>query len=431
MKKLLPIIKTGFVIALTLLTAILVLVLLCYTGTLRSDYVAGVDITSALSDVQASAAMCLVFMVILLAVSSFILVDVYLREADRNYTNQLQQLVASIDQQTTSEKIEFYADRLIKYVSKTAIRQKASLKNVYMGLQDLYLIKAMKSDEEMNKFKDYVSILLKAYAEGNGMTSAYSGSKIQKIAEAATLYDIGKLAIPGYILYKETVLSKEEYDIVKKHVKYGYDLIQAIKPECALGSFEQYARDIVGYHHERYDGKGYPYGLIGDNIPFLARIASLVMTYDAVTKERPFKKSLSHEEAVLLINNEKNRQFDPKIVKAFNGIEQEFKRIKDRSKGGNVNPRHREIVDRDLVEDEKLTEDEMLKAKFDQNETIVHDAEEVESPGVTKEKEEQDVEAIYKQYGIEVPVKEERKIKINKKEENDDDFIELDVKEEK
>ena len=427
MKKFLPIIKTCFVLALTLLTAIIVLVLVSYTGTLKSDYAAGNDITDAIADVQGSAAICLVFLVILLASTAFILVDVYIKESDRNYAIQLQQLIASIDQQTSPDKIEFYADRLIKFVAKTAIRQKTSLKNVYVGLHDLYLVKAMKSEEEMSKFRNYMSILVKAYAEGNGLTSSYSSSKIQKISEAAALYDIGKLAIPGYILYKETVLSREEYEIVKKHVKYGYDLIQAIKPDCALGSFEQYARDIVGYHHERYDGKGYPYGLIGDNIPFLARVASLIMTYEAVTKERPFKKPLSHEEAVLLINNEKNRQFDPKVVKAFNGVEQEFKRIKERTKGSSLNARHRQIVDSDLVDDNKLTEG-LVK----EDEHIDSNAIEVEAPGVTKKVEKPDEEEIFKQYGIEVPVKEEKRIVINKKQDSDDDdFIEMDVKEDK
>ena len=433
MRKYLPLLKTCFVIALMLLTTIIVIVLLSYTGTLKNDYAAGSDIASALADVQGSAAMVLVFMVILLAVTAFILIDVYVKESDRNYTTQLQQLISSVDQQTSADKIEFYADRLIKFIAKTAIRQKTSLKNVYAGLHDMYLIKAMKSEEEMSKFREYMSILVKAYAEGNGMTGAYSGNKIQKIAEAAALYDIGKLAIPGYILYKETVLTKEEYDIVKKHVKYGYDMIQAIKPDCALGSFEQYARDIVGYHHERYDGKGYPYGLIGDNIPFLARVASLIMTYEAVTKERPFKKPLSHEEAVLLINNEKNRQFDPKVVKAFNGVEQEFKRIKERKKGAALNARHRQIVDSDLVEDEKITEQEKKNVNVvDTKEQIDHNAIEVEAPGVTKKQEELDEEAIYKQYGIEVPVKEEKRIKVDKKNQiEDDDFIEMDVKEEK
>ena len=433
MRKYLPLIKTCFVLALMLLTTIIVIVLLSFTGTLKNDYLAGNDITSALADVQGSAAMVLVFMVVLLATTAFILMDVYVKESDRNYTTQLQQLISSVDQQTTPDKIEFYADRLIKFVAKAAIRQKSSLKNVYAGLHDLYLIKAMKSEEEMSKFKDYMRILVKAYAEGNGLTSAYSGNKIQKISEAAALYDIGKLAIPGYILYKETVLTKEEYDIVKKHVKYGYDLIQAIKPDCALGSFEQYARDIVGYHHERYDGKGYPYGLIGDNIPFLARVASLIMTYEAVTKERPFKKPLTHEEAVLLINNEKNRQFDPKVVKAFNGVEQEFKRIKEKTKGSGINARHRQIVDSDLIEDNKLSESEKkVKSVVKKDEEVDHNAIEVEAPGVTKKTEELDTEAIYKQYGIEVPVKEEKRIKLDKNnEEVGDDFIELDVKEDK
>lgn len=433
MRKYLPLIKTCFVLALMLLTTIIVIVLLSFTGTLKNDYLAGNDITSALADVQGSAAMVLVFMVVLLATTAFILMDVYVKESDRNYTTQLQQLISSVDQQTTPDKIEFYADRLIKFVAKAAIRQKSSLKNVYAGLHDLYLIKAMKSEEEMSKFKDYMRILVKAYAEGNGLTSAYSGNKIQKISEAAALYDIGKLAIPGYILYKETVLTKEEYDIVKKHVKYGYDLIQAIKPDCALGSFEQYARDIVGYHHERYDGKGYPYGLIGDNIPFLARVASLIMTYEAVTKERPFKKPLTHEEAVLLINNEKNRQFDPKVVKAFNGVEQEFKRIKEKTKGSGINARHRQIVDSDLIDDNKLSEDEKkVRSVVKKDEEVDHNAIEVEAPGVTKKTEELDTDAIYKQYGIEVPVKEEKRIKLDRNNEDvDDDFIELDVKEDK
>ena len=440
MKKYMPIIKTGFVLALMLLTTVIVVVLLTYAGVLKNEYANGEDITSALADFQGSAAITLVFMVIMIASTAFILVDIYVRESDRNYSIQLQQLVSAVDQQTTPDKIEFYADRLIKFVAKTAVRQKASLKNVYTGLHDLYLIKAMKSEEEMSKFKNYIAVLIKAYAESNGLTSQYNNSKIQKITEAAALYDIGKLAIPGYILYKETVLTKDEYDIVKKHVKYGYDLIQAINPECALGSFEQYARDIVGYHHERYDGKGYPYGLIGDNIPFLARIATLVMTYEAVTKERPFKKPLTHDEAVLLINNEKNRQLDPKVVKAFDSVEQEFKRIKERVRATNSGSRRRQIVDADLVEDNKITDEVKLAQSIPlkKEDLILPKEEPVKEEAIPVEEEPKkatnvDEEAIYKQYGIEVPVREEKRIQINKKQakDDDDDFIEMDVKEDK
>jgi len=88
-------------------------------------------------------------------------------------------------------------------------------------------------------------------------------------------------------------------------------------------------RDICGYHHERFDGTGYPWGTKGEEIPFIGRVIALVTTYDTITRDRPYRKAMTHEEAVILVNNEKGRYFDPKIVKIFNAVEREFRKIKE------------------------------------------------------------------------------------------------------
>lgn len=126
----------------------------------------------------------------------------------------------------------------------------------------------------------------------------------------ATLHDIGKIAVDDQILNKPGKLTDVEWCEMKKHPEIGYRIALA-SPELAV---------IAGYilsHHERWDGKGYPQGLIGENIPLLSRIVAIVDAYDAMTKDRPYRKAISHEAAVEEIIKNSGIQFDPENVRIF------------------------------------------------------------------------------------------------------------------
>ncbi len=134
--------------------------------------------------------------------------------------------------------------------------------------------------------------------------------KIKTLKMAAILHDIGKIGIEDAILNKPGRLTDEEFIKIKQHSQLGYKIIQEI-------SYLKDASEIVLYHHERYDGLGYPFGKKNGEIPIEAEILSISDVYDALTTERPYRHALTHEEAISIIKSEKNKQFSGKIVDLF------------------------------------------------------------------------------------------------------------------
>ena len=139
---------------------------------------------------------------------------------------------------------------------------------------------------------------------------AISSKEVQQIHWGALLHDVGKIGIPDHILRKPGPLDDEEWVMMKKHPEIGYDMLKDIE-------FLVPALNIVHDHHERFDGKGYPQGLKGKDIPLAARIFSIVDSYDAMTSDRPYRKKMSSVEALNELRKCSGSQFDPEIVKIF------------------------------------------------------------------------------------------------------------------
>jgi diguanylate cyclase (GGDEF)-like protein len=137
-----------------------------------------------------------------------------------------------------------------------------------------------------------------------------SAQEKRKLILGAYVHDVGKLNISEQILVKQTPLTDEEWQVLRRHPEDGEKIIRPIP------RLEEVA-DIVLYHHERFDGKGYPEGLQGENIPYLARVMSVIDCFDAMTTDRPYKEKLTVDEAVAELNRNAGTQFDPQIVTAF------------------------------------------------------------------------------------------------------------------
>ena len=137
-----------------------------------------------------------------------------------------------------------------------------------------------------------------------------NGDKLQDLRRGALLHDIGKMGIPDQVLNKATDLTKEERKMVGRHPIDAYELLKSVD---TLHS----TLDIPLYHHERWDGEGYPHGLSGEKIPLPARIFAVVDVWDALLSDRPYRKAWSKEEALEHIKSQSGRHFDPKVVKAF------------------------------------------------------------------------------------------------------------------
>jgi response regulator RpfG family c-di-GMP phosphodiesterase len=150
---------------------------------------------------------------------------------------------------------------------------------------------------------------------------------IDQIYRSAPLHDIGKVGTRDAILLKNGRLDEDEYEIMKQHAVLGGDTLRWA--EARLGTFLQFAREIAYYHHEKWDGGGYPFGLKGEEIPVSARLMAVADVYDALRSERCYKKAMTHEEARNLIAGGTGSHFDPAVVEAFLKIEDQFIAIAD------------------------------------------------------------------------------------------------------
>lgn len=137
--------------------------------------------------------------------------------------------------------------------------------------------------------------------------------EMSKLELAGLLHDIGMIGISEEILNKTEVLTPEEFEIIKKHVNHGVKILEDIKQLRDVV-------EIVKYHHERFDGSGYPYGLKGEEIPLNARIIAIADAYDGMISNRSYREGLSHEDALKRLEEQSGRQFDPAVVEGFKSI---------------------------------------------------------------------------------------------------------------
>lgn len=176
------------------------------------------------------------------------------------------------------------------------------VKDTMVNLQDL------KSNDQYT-FSHSVNVCVLSLITGISMK--FEEDKLRELGIGAMLHDVGKTRIPAKILNKPGSLTTEEFDIVKKHTNYGYELLKKSK------MLSTYASYIALTHHERYDGEGYPLGLRGEEIHEFARIVSVADVYDAITSDRVYKKRVNINEAVEYLIGMGDHQFDYNIVRSF------------------------------------------------------------------------------------------------------------------
>ena len=164
---------------------------------------------------------------------------------------------------------------------------------------------------------------------------------VDNIVRSSVLHDIGKVAIPDNILFSPDKFELDEYEIMKQHTVYGGKALEEAALE--VGGEENYlsmGRDVAYYHHEHWDGNGYPFGLKGEEIPLAARIVALADVYDALTTQRRYRKAVAHEQAIQAIVSGRDKQFDPEIVDALLEIEAEFGRMHEQLSAAHKQPVH-------------------------------------------------------------------------------------------
>lgn len=207
-----------------------------------------------------------------------------------------------------------------KNLEKKVIQQTEELVRAYSGTLEAMILALDLREHETG----YHSYRVTEFAINLGKHMNLSEEELSVIAKGALLHDIGKIGVPDHILLKPDKLTEEEWEHMRKHAQFGYDLLKRI-------DFLEASARIVHTHHERYDGQGYPSGLSGDEIPLGARIFSVVDALDAMTSRRAYRKAVPFEDAVQIITEASGSQFDPEVIDVFAKIPiEEWKGIKRR-----------------------------------------------------------------------------------------------------
>jgi len=227
---------------------------------------------------------------------------------------------------------------IVSYINFSRFRELiGAQKAIISSLAGLTEGRDPETGRHLERTRNYSVVLAKQLHKDKKYRKLITNEFIEDLYDAAPLHDIGKVGIRDAILLKESKLTNEEYEEMKKHVQIGKRLLQNTIDRFKLKQlFFIMGRDICAFHHEKYNGKGYPEGLKGEEIPLEARIFALCDAYDAIRSKRPYKDELSHEEAVRRIKSDSGEHFDPDIVDAFLKCEKEFLKINDAYKDYNI-----------------------------------------------------------------------------------------------
>ncbi|MCL2081125.1 MAG: response regulator [Oscillospiraceae bacterium] len=221
-------------------------------------------------------------------------------------------------------KNHLHIDEMIRERTEQLLARTEQLINLQNGivytLADLVESRDKDTGGHIDRTMIYMKILLNAMLARGIYSGEILGWDLASVISSARLHDIGKIVIPDSILNKPGPLTKEEFETMKTHAAEGERIIDGAMLRTGDTEFLRNAKLIASYHHERWDGSGYPYGLKGTEIPLHGRIMAVIDVYDALVSERPYKKAFTHEAAVRIIAEEAGRHFDPQIAKVFSEI---------------------------------------------------------------------------------------------------------------
>lgn len=188
-------------------------------------------------------------------------------------------------------------------------------------------------DEEtglhLMRIREYCKVLCEGLATREAYRETITPKFTEDLYQSSVLHDIGKVAIPDEVLKSSGVFSPQEREIMERHPLVGGKALEEAVSKLGERSFLTTGVEVAYYHHERWDGKGYPFGLEGEDIPIAARIVAVADVYDALTSKRRYKRAFSHAEACELIVQEKAKQFDPLLVEVFQELESDFRSIRE------------------------------------------------------------------------------------------------------
>ena len=222
-------------------------------------------------------------------------------------------------------KMHLSVDQLLR--ERTSRLEKAH-KDMIFVLSDIVENRDCGTGGHIERTTEYIRILTEAMIERGVYADELLTWDLNVVVASSLLHDVGKIGISDLILNKPGKLTAEEFEIMKSHAQGGEKIIDQIILRTGEDEFLKNARLFAAFHHENWDGTGYPYNLAGENIPLQGRIMAIGDVYDALISVRPYKKAFTDEEAVDIIVKESGRRFDPKIIEVFSDIRGQFEKTR-------------------------------------------------------------------------------------------------------
>ena len=223
-------------------------------------------------------------------------------------------------------ELNLYRESLEELVEEKVDELVSTKERFLDTMADLIEYRSLESGNHVSRTKELARILLTQIIKKGIYAEELTDVNTDMLLRAVPLHDIGKIAIPDNILLKPGRLTPEEFKVIETHTTIGAQVINSLM----LSNDDDYLKhcyDICRYHHEHWDGKGYPDKISNTDIPLSARIVAVVDIYDALVSERCYKKALPHERAIQILKESSGNHLDPEIINVLMDVQDQFKRI--------------------------------------------------------------------------------------------------------
>ncbi len=233
----------------------------------------------------------------------------------------------AVEMYRSREHLQKLLDRSNKKLTEREHQLEDFYNNLIEAVSDIVEFRDVESGTHIKRVKGLTQIMAESYMKLYP-EEGFTKEQMKTIVEASALHDIGKIAIPDHILLKPGRLTDEEREIMQAHTTKGCDILSKLENVQDMEHYKV-AYEIARYHHERYDGRGYPDGLVGDEIPISAQLVSVVDVYDALVCKRVYKKAFEKDEAYRMIVNGDCGVFSPKMLKCFENAREMIELLSD------------------------------------------------------------------------------------------------------
>lgn len=244
----------------------------------------------------------------------------HLREVQARVKTHLQLRAAHLELKQYNRELERMVEEKVREILQSQL-------STIVAISKLVEYRDIETGQHIERVQMFCKVLALSLKDFSSRGLSVDDEFADTIYWAAALHDIGKVGIPDNILLKPNCLTPSEREIMKSHTIIGARALEEVRQKYPRNKFLNMGIEIARWHHERWDGKGYPDGLSGEEIPLSARIMALADMYDALRSKRPYKPAFGHVETVETIKAEKGKALDPTIVEAFLKVEESFSQI--------------------------------------------------------------------------------------------------------